>query len=313
MGEDVRDVIIIGGGPGGLTAAIYTARAGLDTLVLEKAVCGGLAATTDLLENYPGFPEGINGMDLMNKFKSQAQKFGTQIQEFKEVKNIERDGYVISVGTDKEEYRAYGVIIASGSIPKKLNVPGEDKFTGKGVSYCATCDGPLYKGKEVVVVGAGNSGLQETEYLLKHAKSVTIVEFLPHMTGEKILQDRLKKEGNAKFLLNHILTSINGKDVVESVTVRNRDTNEEKTFETSGVFIYAGFLPYSEFAKNLVETDKDGYIITSKNMQASVRGIYAVGDIRSKKFRQVAIACGEGAIAGIAVAEYVNKLRITNY
>jgi len=313
MGEEVCDVIIIGGGPGGLTAAIYTARGGLDTIVLEKAVCGGLAATTDLLENYPGFPEGINGMDLMDKFKSQAQKFGANISEFKEVKKIEKAGHFVSVKTDKDEYKAYSVIIGSGSVPKKLNVPGEEKFTGKGVSYCATCDGPLYKGKDVVVVGAGNSGLQESEYLLKHVKSVTIVEFLPHVTGEKILEEQLQKNTNVKFLLNHLLASINGKDVVESVTVKNRGTEEERTFETSGVFIYAGFLPYSELAKGVVEMDEQGYIITNENMETSTPGIYAAGDIRSKRYRQVAIACGEGTIAGMAATEYVNKLRISDY
>lgn len=309
MGEDLRDVIIIGGGPGGLTAAIYTARDGLDTLVLEKAICGGLAATTDILENYPGFPDGVNGAELMEKLKMQAEKFGTNISEFKEVISIEKSGHVISVKTDKDEYKTGSVIIASGSIPKKLNVPGEDEFTGKGVSYCATCDGPLYKGKDVVVIGAGNSGLQESEYLLKHVKSVTIVEFLPHMTGEKILQDRLEKKGNVKFLLNHMLTSINGKGVVESVTVRNRDTDEERTFETSGVFIYAGFLAYSDFAKGVVRMDEQGYVITNDNMETDISGIYAIGDIRSKRFRQVAIACGEGAIAAMAVAEYVSRLQ----
>ena len=313
MGEEVHDVIIIGGGPGGLTAAIYTARAGLDTLVLEKAVCGGLVAITDLLENYPGFPEGVNGMELMEKLKIQAQRFDTDISEFKEVKKIEKTGNVISVNTDKDEYKTHSAIIASGSIPKKLNIPGEEKFAGKGVSYCATCDGPLYKGKDVVVIGAGNSGLQESEYLLKHVRSVTIVEFLPLMTGEQILQDRLQKKENVEFLLNHVLTSISGKEVVESVTARNRQTNEDKTIVTSGVFIYAGFLPYSELAKGVVDMDEQGYIITNENMGTSTPGIYAVGDIRSKRFRQVAIACGEGTIAGMAATEYVNKLRITDY
>ena len=313
MGEKVHDAIIIGGGPGGLTAATYTARGGLDTLVLEKAVCGGLAAMTDLLENYPGFPEGVNGMELIEKFKSQAQRFDSDISEFKEVKKIEKTGDMIIVKTDKDEYRAHTVIIASGSIPKKLNVPGEERFAGKGVSYCATCDGPLYKGKDVVVIGAGNSGLQESEYLLKHVKSVTIVEFLPHMTGEKILQDRLQKKGNVEFLLNHMLTSISGKNVVESVTARNRETDEDKTIVTSGVFIYAGFLPYSELAKGVVDMDEEGYIITNENMETSTPGIYAVGDIRSKRFRQVAIACGEGTIAGMAATEHVSKLRITDH
>jgi len=282
-------------------------------VVLEKGVCGGLAARTDLLENYPGFPEGVNGMVLMASFKKQAQKFGAKIQEFKEVKNIQPAANTVVVKTDKEVYKARALIIASGSIPKKLNIPGEEQFTGRGVSYCATCDGPLYKGKDVVVVGCGNSGLQEGEYLLRHVRSLTFVEFLSCMTGEKILRERLKKNKNASFLLNHELTSINGKSDVESVTVRNRKTDEERTIETSGIFIYAGFLPYSEFARGLVEMDEQGYITTGDNMETSVPGIYAVGDIRSKKVRQVSVACGEGTIAAFSAREYLRELQTTNY
>lgn len=289
-----------------MTAAVYAARDRLDTVVLEKGVSGGLAATTDMLENYPGFPDGVNGMQLMEKFKEQAGKFGARIEEFKEVKKIDPTQNTTVVKTDEEAYRAHVVVIASGSIPKKLNVPGEEKFRGKGVSYCATCDGPLYRGKDVVVVGCGNSGLQEGEYLLKHVKSLTFVEFLPHMTGERILQERLRKNDNAKFLLNHLLTSINGEDDVRSVTVRNRETNQEKTIGVSGVFIYAGFLPYSEFARGVVELDRQGYIITNESMETSVPGIYAVGDVRSKRFRQVSIACGEGTIAAMSAREYIH-------
>jgi thioredoxin reductase (NADPH) len=309
MSADIRDVVIIGGGPAGLTAGIYTSREGLDTLILEKGICGGLAATTDILENYPGFPEGVNGMELMENFKKQAQRFGADIQEYKEVKGVERDGHVVKVKTDGGEYRGHSLIVASGSIPKKLNIPGEEKFMGRGVSYCATCDGPLYKGKDVIVVGCGNSGLQEGEYLLKHTKSVTFVEFLPHITGEKILRDRLAKKENASFLLNHMLTSVDGGDTVESVTVRSRETNEDKTIPTSGVFIYAGFLPYTGFLKGLLELDDQGHIITSMNMEASVRGFWAVGDVRCKRFRQISIACGEATVAAMHVGSYLNELK----
>ncbi len=309
MPAGIRDVVIIGGGPAGLTAGIYTSREGLDTLILEKGICGGLAATTDILENYPGFPEGVNGMELMESFKNQAQRFGADIQEFKEVKGVEREGYVLTVKVAGDQYRGYSVIVASGSIPKKLNIPGEEKFIGKGVSYCATCDGPLYKGKDVIVVGCGNSGLQEGEYLLKHTKSVTFVEFLPYITGEKILRDRLAKKENAEFLLNHMLTSIDGGDYVESVTVRSRETNEDKTIRTSGVFIYAGFLPYTGFLKDLLELDDHGFIITSVNMEASVRGFWAIGDVRCKRFRQISIACGEATVAAMHVGSYLDELK----
>ncbi len=291
-----------------MTTSIYTSREGLDTLLLEKGLCGGLPATTDLIENYPGFPVGINGMELINKFKEQALRFGTNILEFKEVKTIEPAGKRIIVKTVEEEYNASAVIVASGSIPKKLNIPGEEKYSGKGVSYCATCDGPLYRNKDVAVIGCGNSGLQEGEALLKYVKSITFIEFLPYMTAEKILQERLQKSEKTRFLLNHILTSINGDTGVNSVTVKKNQTGKEKQIDVSGVFIYAGFLPNSEFLKDVVELDSLGYIVSNEKMETSVSGIYAVGDVRSKKVRQIDVACGEGTIAAIYARDYINEL-----
>ena len=308
MNDDTHDIIIVGGGPGGLTASIYTSREGLNTLLLEKGLCGGLPLTTDLIENYPGFPDGINGMELIDKFKKQALRFGTNILEFKEVKTIEPVGKRIKVQTDEEEYNAYAVIVASGSIPKKLNIPGEEKLRGKGVSYCATCDGPLYRNNDVAVIGCGNSGLQEGESLLKYVKSVTFIEFLPYMTAEKILQERLQKNEKTMFLLNHMLTSINGDTLVNSVTAKNRQIGEEKQIEVSGVFIYIGFLPNSKFLEGIVELDDLGYIITNEKMETSIPGIYAVGDIRSKKVRQIDVACGEGTIAAISAKDYLKEL-----
>jgi len=291
-----------------LTASIYTSREGFDTLLLEKGLCGGLPATTDLIENYPGFPVGINGMELIDKFKEQALRFGTNILEFKEVKTIEPAGKRIIVKTVEEEYNASAVIVASGSIPKKLNIPGEEKYSGKGVSYCATCDGPLYRNKDVAIIGCGNSGLQEGEALLKYVKSITFIEFLPYMTAEKILQERLQKSEKTRFLLNHMLTSINGDTGVNSVTVKKNQTGKEKQIDVSGVFIYVGFLPNSEFLKDVVELDSLGYIVSNEKMETSVPGIYAVGDVRSKKVRQIDVACGEGTIAAIYARDYINEL-----
>lgn len=306
--SEMYDVIIIGGGPGGLTAGIYTSRERLNTLLLEKELCGGLPATTELIENYPGFPDGINGMELMANMKKQAERFGTKINEFEEVKKIIPADKKLIVQTDKNEYQARVVIIASGSIPKKLNVPGEDELRGKGVSYCATCDGPLYRDKDVAVIGCGNSGLQEGEALLKHVKSITFVEFLPYMIAEKILQERLQKDERTTFYLNHVLTSINGKDKVESITIKNRETGEEKEIKVAGVFIYVGFLPNSEFVKGVVDLDDAGYIITNEKMETSVPGIYAVGDVRSKMVRQIDTACGEATIAAVAASHYIREI-----
>lgn len=308
MSKASHDVIIIGGGPAGLTAGIYTAREMFNTLLLEKAVCGGLPAGTDLIENYPGFPEGIKGTELMAKFKQQAERFAVKIKEFEEIEKIELQGKIIKVRTTKEEYSAYALIVASGSIPKKLGISGEEKFLGKGVSYCATCDGPLYRDKDVAVIGCGNSGLQEGEALLKYVKSATFIEFLPYMTATKILQERLQKEEKTAFLLNHALTSINGKDFVNSVTIKDRKTGEEKEIEVSGLFIYAGFLPNSEFLKGIVELDDLGYIKSDENMKTNLPGIYAVGDIRAKRVRQISNACGEGTIAAISARDYIKEL-----
>jgi thioredoxin reductase (NADPH) len=308
MNDITADVIIVGGGPGGLTSAIYTSRDRLDTILLEKGLCGGLPATTDLVENYPGFPEGINGMELIDRFKKQALGFGTKIIEFKEVIRIEQAGERITVRTAEEQYNAYAVIVASGSIPKKLNIPGEEMYSGKGVSYCATCDGPLYRDKHVAVIGCGNSGLQEGESLLKHVKSITFVEFLPYITAEKILQERLQKSEKTKFLLNHVLTSINGDTGVNSIIAKNRQTGEEKQIEVSGIFIYTGFLPNSKFLEGIVELDRLGYIVANEKMETTVPGIYAVGDVRSKKVRQIDVACGEGTIAAISAGDYIKEL-----
>jgi len=300
------DIIIIGGGAAGLTSGIYTSRGRLKTLLIEKGIPGGLTATTDFIENYPGFPEGIKGMELMNRVKRQAERFGTEIiqGEVKEVRPVEGK---IEVQIERDKYSTSCVIVASGSIPKKLNIPGEEKFLGKGVSYCATCDGPLYRDKDVAVIGCGNSGLQEGEYLLKFVKSITFVEFLPHMTAEKILQERLGKERKTNFLLNHMLTRINGEEGVDSITVKDRKTGKEKRIRVSGVFIYAGFLPNSDFLKGVVELDKSGYIITNEKMKTSVPGIFAIGDVRSKEVRQVTTAVGEGTIAAVMAEKYIRK------
>ncbi|MBC7326740.1 thioredoxin-disulfide reductase [bacterium] len=308
MNEEMYDVIIIGGGPAGLTSAIYTSRERLKTLVLEKAICGGLPATTELVENYPGFPEGISGVELMKRFKEQAMRFGTEIREFNEVKKIEHEDKIFKVETNYETYRGSTVIVASGSVPKKLNVPGEEEFIGRGVSYCAICDGPFYQNKDIAIIGCGNSGLQEGETLLKYVKSITFVEFLPYIPAEKILQERVSKDPRVRFFLNHIVTAINGDTAVQSITIKNRETGEEKEIKVDGVFVYVGFLPNTKFLEGLVELDKQGYIITDEDMRTSHPGIYAVGDVRSKKIRQIAVACGEGTIAAIAVRDYLKEL-----
>lgn len=301
------DVIIIGSGSSGLTTALYLARDGIKTLVLEKSSVGGLAASTDLIENYPGFPEGISGPELMDKFEAQAERFGAVLQEFEEVTEIEpvrKD--LFRVHTDSGDvYESVMVVIATGSQPKKLNVPGEKEFYGRGLSYCATCDGPLFKDKDVVVIGAGNSGLQEGLNLLGYASSVTFVEFLPYSPAEKILQERAMNNDKSTFHFNQQVTEIRGDKRVHSVVMKDRTTGEVRELPTDGVFIYVGYKPDSEFVRDLVETDKWGYIKTDAKMRTKVEGLLAVGDVRADNIAQITVAAGDGTRAAIYIREYM--------
>jgi thioredoxin reductase (NADPH) len=268
---------------------------------------GGLAASTDLIENYPGFPDGISGPDLMDRFEAQAERFGTVIQEFEEVTEIEpvREG-LFRVHTDAGDvYKAIMVVIATGSQPKKLGVPGEEEFYGKGLSYCATCDGPLFKDKDVVVIGAGNSGLQEGLNLLGYARSVNFVEFLPYSPAEKILQERAMSSEKATFHFNQQVTEIRGDKTVQTVVMKDRATGEVQELATDGVFIYVGYKPDSEFVQELVETDKWGYIKTDAKMRTNVEGLLAIGDVRADNIAQITVAAGDGTRAAIYIREYL--------
>jgi thioredoxin reductase (NADPH) len=305
--QKIYDLIIIGGGPAGLTAGIYATRGRLSTLLLDKLAPGGLVATTEWVENYPGFPEGISGADLMKKMEEQAQKFGLEIISIKEVLSVDFKNKIKTINVEEGEYKTKAVIVATGTQPKKLNIPGEDKFRGRGVSYCATCDGPLFKDKDIVVIGAGSSGVQEGLYLLRFVKSATVVEFLPHMTAEKILQERALKEPRMKFYLNHIVTSINGENKVESVTIKSRQTGEEKKIEAQGVFFYVGLNPMTEFLKGQIELDKGGYILAGEDTKTSVPGVFAAGDVRQKILRQITTAIGDGATAAFMAERYVEE------
>lgn len=308
LSKENYDLIIIGAGPAGLTAGIYGARAGLQTVILERALPGGLAATTDYIENYPGFPDGIKGMELTEKMKKQAQHFGVEIIG-SEVVSLVKKEHITVVKTSARSFETVAVIIATGTVPKKLNIPGEDKLRGRGVSYCATCDGPLFKGRQIAVIGCGNSGLQEGKFLLNFARHITFIEFLPHMTADKILQNRLGQEPKVNFLLNHELLSINGKERVEAITVKDRVVKNKKTIEVSGVFIYAGLVPKSDFVKGIVKVDSKGFIVTSDKLETSLPGVFAAGDICAQAVRQVVTACAQGAAAAINAYHYIESLK----
>ena len=305
--QKLYDLIIVGGGPAGLTAGIYATRAKLNTVLLERLNPGGLVASTDWVENYPGFPKGISGAELMKKTEEQAAKFGLKIIPFKEVDSSYLKGQTKTIKVDDEEFRAKAVIIASGTEPKKLNIPGEEKFKGRGVSYCATCDGAFFQGKDVVVIGGGSSGIQEGLFLTRFVKSITVVEFMPHLNAEKILQERAHKDAKFKFFVNHMASSINGENQVESVTIKNRETEEEKIIPAQGVFVYVGWDPKTEFLKGQVELDKWGYVIAGEDTKTSEPGVFVVGDVRVKELRQITTAVSDGTVAAFMAERYVEE------
>lgn len=307
--KSTYDVIIIGGGPAGLTTAIYTARDGWDTLILEKEAPGGLAASTHQIENYPGFPQGVEGPDLMERFEEQATRFGSDLIDFERVERVEkREDGIFEVHTDRDRvFRGRTILLATGSQPRHLGIPGEEEYANKGVSYCATCDGPLYKGEDVAVIGCGNSGLQEAQVLLEYASSVTFVEVLDHSIAEQVLQDRVRNHHKARCLFSAQAEEIRGNGHVDSLLVTDRQTGEKKEIETSAVFVYVGYKPYTDFVEDLIELDEDGYIITDDEMRASEPGVFAAGDVRSGNLAQIAVAVGDGAKAALAIREYLQE------
>ncbi|UCG30631.1 MAG: thioredoxin-disulfide reductase [candidate division WOR-3 bacterium] len=303
-----HDLVIIGGGPAGLTAGIYGARAGLQTVIIEMAMPGGHAATTHYIENYPGFPDGVGGIELAEKIKQQVLRFGVEIIG-SEVKAISKKNGDFVVETDSRQFSAPAAIIAIGTNWRKLDVPGESELRGRGVSYCATCDGPLFKTRDVAVIGCGNSGLQEGKFLLQFVNRVTFVEFLPDVTADKILYDRLKGEERVDFLTNQEVLSIDGTQRVESITVRDRGTGMQQTIPVSGIFIYVGLEPNTGMLSDIVDLDEKGFVIVDARMRTREPGLFAAGDICSKAIRQVVTACAEGATAAISAYHYLETMK----
>lgn len=302
-----HDVIIVGGGPAGLTAGLYAARSRMDILLLEKLTPGGQVLTTAMVENYPGFEEAISGADLVAKMEKQARRFGLQVK-IKSVEKIAQEGNLKKVIADGEEYLSKAVIVATGVEPRSLGIPGEKELRGRGVSYCATCDGPFFQNKEVMVIGGGDSAVEEAIYLTRFAKRVRLIHRRDQLRAAKIVQERAFSNEKIEVVWNTVTTSINGEQFVQSVDVKNVKTGRKDNLETSGVFLYVGVKPNSDLFEFKIDTDQGGFLRTDENMGTSVEGIYAVGDVRSKQLRQIVTATGEGATAAFAVEKYLEGL-----
>jgi thioredoxin reductase (NADPH) len=302
--KKIYKVIIVGGGPAGLTAGLYTSRSRLNTLLIEIGLLGGQMTITELIENYPGFPQGINGDELSHLMEEQAKRFELEVvsQDVVEVK-LEGDKKVVK--TEEGSYLCEALIICTGTEYRKLGVPGEKEFAGKGVSYCATCDGAFFKDSQIVVVGGGDSALTEALYLTKFVKELTIVHRRDALRGTKIYQERVFANPKIKLLWNSVIQEIKGDSVVRSVVVKNVKTGEVNEHPIEGAFLFVGLLPRTQFLKGLVNVDEAGYIITDENCETSVKGIFAAGDCRKKLLRQVATAVGDGATAAFAVEKYL--------
>jgi thioredoxin reductase (NADPH) len=296
------DVIIIGGGPAGLAAGIYAARARLKTVILERLMPGGQAAVTDFIENYPGFPEGIRGPDLTAQMQEQAQKFDCEIKS-EEVLTVDMKNKIVTTYAGEYSFRA--LIIATGADPRTLNTPGESNLTGRGISFCATCDGALFSGRTVAVVGGGDSAVKEAMFLTKFVSKVYVIHRRDELRAEKVIQEKAFENTKIEFVWDTIVVEILGEQRVSGVRLKNVKTEKESELLVDGVFIYIGRVPNT----SLFDVEKSsGYIITDENMQTSKEGVFAAGDCRKKEHRQVATAVGDGAAAAMSAEEYIAGL-----
>ena len=298
----MHDLVIIGAGPAGLTAALYAGRSRLDTIVIEKMAPGGRILMSESIENYPGFPGGVATVELISRMEQQVKELGVRI-ESDEV--LDLDCVKKTITTSNGTYAARAFIIASGAHPRKLNVPGEKEYTGRGVSYCATCDAPFYRGKKVVLVGGGNAVAEEAVYLSRFASSVSIIHRRQDLRASAILQEKIQQDKKISFILSSLVTEIKGTQKVEAVRIKDLLSGKENDFTCDGVFIYIGYEPETVFLKDKLRMDEAGFIISDDSMSTSVEGVFACGDCRKKSLYQVINACGDGAVAADSAYKFI--------
>ncbi|WP_457569025.1 thioredoxin-disulfide reductase [Desulfurobacterium sp.] len=308
MFDTLWDVVIVGAGPAGLASAIYTGRSNLKTLVLDSMFPGGQLLITEMIENYPGFPEPMAGFELSDRMKKQAEKFGAVIESGYSVNKVDLDGDIFVLKLESGgELKAKTVIWAAGSTPRKLGVPGEAEFLGRGVSYCAVCDGALFKGRDVAVVGGGDSALEEALYLTKFANKVYLIHRRDKFRAVPIVQERVKANEKIEPVLNKVVESINGEQFVESLTLRDTVTGEKSEQKVDGIFIFIGSEPNTAPIAHLVELDDRGYVLTDDEMKTATPGLFAAGDTRKKPLKQVITAAADGAVAAMSASKYLEE------
>ncbi|MDD5128907.1 MAG: thioredoxin-disulfide reductase [Candidatus Omnitrophica bacterium] len=298
----IYDLIIVGAGPAGLTAALYAGRSRLNTLMIEKMAPGGRILMSESIENYPGFPGGVTTVELIDRMEKQVRELGVR---FESDEVLDLDCLKKTVITSSATFAAKALIIASGAHPRKLNIPGEKEFTGRGVSYCATCDAPFYRDKNVVLVGGGNAVAEEAIYLSRFASSVSVIHRRQDLRASAILQEKMQQNKKIKFILSSLVTEVKGTKKVEAIRIKDLSTGKEDDLCCDGVFIYIGYEPETTFLKDKIQMDEAGFIIADDSMSTSVEGVFACGDCRKKSLYQVINACGDGAVAADSAYKFI--------